>query len=67
MKILKVIGIIIAVLAVVILIDGMFLPKTYTVTRSTVINSSDSVIYKNIADFNELYKWNPWANGWVFL
>ncbi|MBC7615995.1 MAG: SRPBCC family protein [Pedobacter sp.] len=61
MKILKVVGIIIAVLAVVILIGGMFLPKTYTVSRSTVINTSDSVIYKNIADFNEFYKWNPWA------
>lgn len=61
MKFLKVLGIIIVVLAVIILIGGMFLPKTYSVSRSAVINAPDSVIYKNIADFNEFYKWNPWA------
>jgi hypothetical protein len=37
------------------------LPKTYSVSRSTIINAPDSVVYKNIADFNEFYKWNPWA------
>ncbi len=61
MKFLKVLGIIIVVLAVIIVVGGMFLPKTYSVSRSTVINAPDSVIYKNIADFNEFYKWNPWA------
>jgi len=61
MKILKVLGIIIVVLALIIGIGGIFLPKTYTVSRSTLINAPDSMIYKNIADFNEFYKWNPWA------
>ncbi|MEJ5994321.1 SRPBCC family protein [Pedobacter sp. Du54] len=61
MKILKVIGIIVLVLAIIIVVGGMFLPKTYTVSRTTAINASDSVVYKNIADFNEFYKWNPWA------
>lgn len=61
MKFLKVLGIIIVVLALIILIGGMLLPKTYSVSRSTVINAPDSVIYKNIADLNEFYKWNPWA------
>lgn len=61
MKFLKVLGIIIVVLAVIILVGGMFLPKTYTVSRSAVINAPDSVIYKNIADYNEFLKWNPWA------
>ena len=61
MKFLKVLGIIIVVLALIILIGGMLLPKTYSVSRSTVINAPDSVIYKNIADLNEFYKWNPWS------
>ncbi|MCY1505704.1 Polyketide cyclase / dehydrase and lipid transport [compost metagenome] len=61
MKILKVLGIIIVVLAVIIIVGGMFLPKTYSVSRSAVINASDSVVYHNIAEFNEFYKWNPWA------
>lgn len=61
MKFLKVLGIIIVVLALIILIGGMLLPKTYSVSRSTVINAPDSIIYMNIADLNEFYKWNPWA------
>lgn len=61
MKFLKVLGIIVVVLTVIILVGGMFLPKTYSVNRTTTINAPDSVIYKNIADFNEFLKWNPWA------
>lgn len=61
MKILKVLGIVIVILAAIILIGGEFLPKTYSVSRSTTINAADSVVYKNIADFDEFYKWNPWA------
>lgn len=61
MKILKVLLGIIAVLLVIFFVGGMFLPKTYSVNRTAVINAPDSVIYKNIADFNEFYKWNPWA------
>jgi hypothetical protein len=61
MKFLKILIGIIVVLAIVFLVGGLFLPKTYSVNRSTVINAPDSVIYKNIADFNEFYKWNPWA------
>lgn len=61
MKFLKVLGIIIVALAVIILVGGMFLPKDYTVNRSITIKASDSVIYNNIANLNEFYKWNPWA------
>ena len=61
MKILKVLGIIIVVLALIIVVGGLFLPKTYSVSRSTTIKASDSIVYNNIADFNEFYKWNPWA------
>lgn len=61
MKFLKVLVAIIAILVIIVLVGGLFLPKTYTVNRSTVINAPDSVIYKNIADFNEFKKWNPWG------
>ncbi|MCZ4244536.1 SRPBCC family protein [Pedobacter punctiformis] len=61
MKFLKVLLWIIVILAIIIVGGGLFLPKSYSVTRSTVINAPDSVVYKNIADFNEFYKWNPWA------
>lgn len=61
MKILKIILGIIAVLIIIFFVGGLFLPKTYSVNRSTVINAPDSVIYKNISDFNEFLKWNPWS------
>lgn len=61
MKFLKILLGIIILLAIVIVVGGMLLPKNYSVSRSTVINAPDSVIFKNIADFNEFYKWNPWA------
>ncbi len=61
MKFLKILVGIIVVLAIIFVIGGLVLPKTYSVSRSTVINAPDSVIYKNIADFKEFYKWNPWA------
>lgn len=61
MKILKILLGIVAGLLIIFFVGGLFLPKTYSVNRSTVINAPDSVIYTNIADFNEFYKWNPWA------
>lgn len=61
MKFLKVLLVIIAVLVVIFFVGGLFLPKTYSVSRSATINAPDSVIYKNIADFNEFTKWNPWS------
>jgi len=61
MKFLKVLLCIVIVLAVVFVVGSFFLPKNYTVNRTIVINAPDHIIYKNIADFNEFYKWNPWA------
>lgn len=61
MKFLKILLGIIVVLAIIIIIGGLFLPKTYSVNRSVIIHAPDSVIYKNVTDFNEFYKWNPWA------
>ncbi|MFD0939455.1 SRPBCC family protein [Pedobacter boryungensis] len=61
MKVLKVLLGIIVALVIIFFVGGMFLPKTYSVSRTTTINAPDSVIYKNVADFNEFLKWNPWT------
>lgn len=61
MKILKVIGIIILAIIVIIVAGSLFLPKTYSVNRTTLIKANDSTIYQNIANFNEFVKWNPWS------
>lgn len=61
MKLLRILGGIIFVLILIFFVGGLLLPKTYSVNRTTVINAPDSVVYKNIADFNEFLKWNPWS------
>lgn len=61
MKILKIILGIVVVLILIFLIGGLFLPKTYAVSRSAVIDAPDSVIYNNIADYNKFLQWNPWS------
>ncbi|MEJ6980630.1 SRPBCC family protein [Pedobacter sp. P351] len=60
MKALKIILLVIVFLAAFFFIGGMLLPKTYQVKRSISINAPDSVVYNNIADFNNFLKWNPW-------
>lgn len=60
MKFLKILLAIVVVLVLLFFVVGAFLPKTYSVNRSTTINAPDSVIYGNIANFNEFHKWNPW-------
>lgn len=61
MKFLKIFLIVIAVLIAIILIGGMFLPKNFSVSRSSSIAASDTVVYKNIANFNNFLKWNAWS------
>lgn len=61
MKLLKILVGIIVILVLIFFVGGLFLPKNYSVNRTIVINAPDSVIYKNIADFNEFTQWNPWS------
>lgn len=61
MKFLKIfLGIIVVIIAI-ILIGSLFLPKTFSVSRSANIAASDTVVYKNIADFDNFLRWNPWS------
>ncbi|MFN0254648.1 SRPBCC family protein [Pedobacter ureilyticus] len=60
MKFLKIFLGIVVILIAIILIGSLFLPNTYSVSRSTSIAASDTTVYKNIADFNSFKQWNPW-------
>lgn len=60
MKFFKIFLVIIVVIIAILFIGSLFLPKTYSVGRTISIAAPDSVIYRNIADFNEFGKWNPW-------
>jgi len=59
MKILKLIGYIIAALVALVLILTFTLSKDYTVTRSIVINAPQAVVYNQTVKFNNYVKWNP--------
>lgn len=61
MKALRIILSILVILAAIFFIGGMLLPKTYKISRSVMINASDSVVYMNVADMNNFLKWNPWT------
>lgn len=61
MKFLKIFAIIIISLVALFFIVGLFLPKTYYVSRSAVIYAPDSVLYNNVSNFNDFVKWNPWS------
>lgn len=60
MKFLKIFLVVVIVLIAIFFIGGLFLPKTYSVSRSIDIAAKDTVVYKNIADFNNFLQWNPW-------
>lgn len=61
MKALRIILSIVAILVALFFIGGMLLPKTYRISRSVVIQASDSVVYMNVTDMNNFLKWNPWT------
>ncbi|NEU07503.1 SRPBCC family protein [Flavihumibacter sp. R14] len=61
MKFVKILLVILVLLVAIFFIGGQFLPDSYNVTRMTTIKASDSVVYKNVVDFNDFLKWNPWT------
>jgi len=61
MKALKIIGIILATLFVLVVLLSLLAPKNFRVERSIVIPTNNKeVIYKNISQWTEFLKWNPW-------
>lgn len=61
MKVLKVIGIVIAVLVVAVVVLGLIAPNEYSFKRSTVINAPADVIYNNVRLYSNFDKWEPWS------
>lgn len=61
MKFLKIFLVVVVVLIAIFFIGGLFLPKTYSVSRSIDIAAKDTVVYKNIADYNNFLQWNTWS------
>ena len=63
MKILKTILSAIIVLIVVVVVIGLFLPTSYTVERSIVIDAPPAKIHEYVGDLNNWDAWEPWKEG----
>ncbi|RDX38210.1 hypothetical protein DZA50_00700 [Kangiella sp. HD9-110m-PIT-SAG07] len=60
MKFLKNLFIGIAVLAIIIIIVGFFLPQTTHVERSITINASQDTVFQQVNTFDDFNSWSPW-------
>lgn len=62
MKIIKwMMILVVGVVGLVLLITAL-LPSHFRVERSIVISAPDSVVFRNVADFNQWLEWNPWKD-----
>lgn len=63
MKVLKITGIVLVVIVLIVVILGFIAPKDYKVERSIVIPTDNKeVVFKNISNWKEFLKWNPWSS-----
>jgi len=60
MKILKIIGIIIAVLIIAFLLLGLIMPKAYHVERSVSIAAPQDLVFEQVVYFKNAAAWEPW-------
>lgn len=61
MKIIKIIGIIVAVLIIAFLVLGLVLPKAYHVERSVSISAPQDLIFEQVKYFKNTSKWEPFG------
>jgi hypothetical protein len=62
MKILKVLGIILAIIIVIAVILIIALPTKYNVERSVTINAPRNIIFDQVRYFENFIKWSPWSS-----
>ena len=60
MKSVKIIGIVLGVLLLALIVLGMIATKSYSVSRSVQIKSTDSSTYTFLSDWNNFQAWSPW-------
>lgn len=59
-KILGILGGTIVGLVVIFFVVGMFLPKEFTVERSTTIEAPVDIVFTHVADLSQNEAWMPW-------
>ena len=60
MRILKTLLSTIIVIIVVVVVVGLFLPTSYTVERSIIINAHPSRIHEYVGNLENWNSWEPW-------
>ena len=60
MKILKIIGIVVAAIVTIAVIIGLVAPKNYDVKRDIVISAPVDAVFKTVSHYSEFPKWSPW-------
>lgn len=63
MKILRTILSVIVILIVILVVVGLFLPTSYTVERSIVIDAPAAQIHEYVGDLNNWDAWEPFREG----
>ena len=61
MKILKAIGIILAILIVLVLISVFEMPVKYSLERSAVIDASRQIVFDQVRFYKNFILWSPWS------
>ena len=60
MKVLRTLFSIIVVIIIVVVVVGLFLPTSYTVERSIVIDAPPNQIHKYVGNLENWGTWEPW-------
>ena len=60
MRILKIAGIVLAILFAIVIVLGLIAPKKVETARSTVIQAPQEVVFNQVNDLNNWNNWSPW-------
>ena len=61
MKLLKILGIILAIIVAVLIVLILAMPTKYNVERSIVIDAPGNIVYDQVRLFENFVKWSPWS------
>lgn len=62
MKLVKNISIVVGALIALFIVIGLFLPRTWEVSRSLTMAASKHRIYAEVANLHNFTKWSPWTD-----
>ena len=61
MKVLKIVGGLIAVIVVIVVVLGIIAPNCYSVERTIVIDAPPNMVFDYIRHWENLPEWSPWS------